>query len=314
MVVIKKKIAVLGATGHIAKNIITGLCLKKEHEIFAYARTEAKLVEFLEAERLEVVTILDLNDFKERFFDVIINCVGIGNPQDLQQDPYKIFHLTESFDNLIIEKIRDSQETLYINFSSGAAYGEDFMKPVEYTTSNKVKINSFSTKDYYGVTKLYTEAKHRSLLMNNIVDLRVFGFFSRYIDLNSKFLMTDIINCIRTGNELVTSPSNIIRDYIHPHDLNQLIERLINNPEVNDAFDVYSKCPISKFDLLNYFKDNHQLSYRIIEGDVKSSVTGNKDNYYSEFHKAQNVGFHPQYSSIESIDDEYKYIRMRLEK
>ena len=59
----------------------------------------------------------------------------------------------------------------------------DFSVPVDESTYSKWGINHISEADYYGIAKLNSEVKLRALKDLNIVDLRVFGYFSRFIDL-----------------------------------------------------------------------------------------------------------------------------------
>jgi nucleoside-diphosphate-sugar epimerase len=96
------------------------------------------------------------------------------------------------------------------------------------------------------------EAKHRSLNSYRIVDLRVFGFFSAFIDLNSKYLLTDIIKHIKTGEIRHTSADNIVRDYVHPEDCLQLIKLCLRENVINNVYDVYSLKPAAKFEILGY--------------------------------------------------------------
>lgn len=299
------KVAILGATSHIAKGLIYNCGLDERYELFLFARSLERLRDFLRSIQCQKgVHFKGFDELNDEGYDVIINCIGISGAKNLEDKVSSYSRLTETFDNLILDYLRNHPETLYINFSSGAAYGTDFSVPAEESTFSKWDINHISEADYYGIAKLNSEAKHRALKNFNIVDLRIFSYFSRFINLESKFLLTEIISCIRDGKEFITSPDNIIRDYIHPQDIFALIERCIEKININDVFDSYSLKPVTKFGILDYFNAECGLKYKV-KDDIKiSAITGTKDNYYSINRKAKDIGYEPKFTSMDSIMQE----------
>ena len=299
------RIAILGATSHIAKGLFYNFKQKGNCELFLFARSIDRLREFLKSiecgENFHLKGFDELN--KERY-DVIINCIGISTASDFKERVSSYFRLTEQFDNLVLDYLNEHPDTLYINFSSGAAYGTDFSVPADESTFSKWNINHISEADYYGIAKLNSEAKHRALKGLNIVDLRVFGYFSRFIDLQSRFLLTEIISCTKEGKEFITGPDNIFRDYVHPKDLFELLDKCIERHRLNDVFDVYSLKPVSKFEILEYFQKEYGLEYIINIGFASSSATGSKDNYYSINKRAREIRYIPQFTSLDSIVQE----------
>lgn len=303
------RIAILGATSHIAKGLIYNFNKKETNELFLFARSKDRLLEFLK--NIECVENFHLKGFdelnKERY-DVIINCIGISSAADFKERVSSFCRLTEQFDNLVLDYINNHPDTLYINLSSGAAYGTDFSVPVNESTYSRWDINHISEADYYGIAKLNSEAKHRALKDLNIVDLRVFGYFSRFISLESRFLLTEIISCVREGKEFVTGPDNIVRDYIHHNDLHSLVEKCINRKTISDVFDVYSLNPVKKFEILDYFASQYGLQSRIDDKYRSFTATGRKDNYYSLNKRAQTIGYKPQCTSLDCIVQESEAI------
>src|SRR3989339_184526 len=298
----KKKIAVLGATGHISKSLIYNLSRQKRYDLFLFARNLQKLKKFLKEINCENEhNVNTFNKFDSGKYDAIINCVGVGIPSKVKELGSEIFNLTESFDNMVIEYLNKHSKSIYIYLSSGAVYGSDFKMPVCDSTCSKWNIKNIGEGDYYGISKLNCEAKHRSLKKLNIVDLRIFNYFSRFIELDSKYLLTEIITCIKNEKEFITNRENIIRDFIHPEDLVALIQNFINKKNINDAFDVYSKKPIKKFEILNFFKKEYDLKYHVSNDISISSITGNKNSYYSKSRKAESIGYIPKYSSLDCI-------------
>ena len=203
------KIAILGATSHIAKGLINGFSRSSQYELYLFARSLNKLSVFLSDIQIgKDIYKNDFNAFSSNKYDVIINCVGIGDPVKLKNNISAIFHLIETFDNMVLDYLEKHPETLYINFSSGAAYGVAFDMPVNGATCSNWHINNISEADYYGIAKFHSEAKHRALKKLNIVDLRIFSYFSRFINLESKFLLTEIISYIKEGKEFITDSNN----------------------------------------------------------------------------------------------------------
>jgi len=306
-----KKIAILGATGHIAKNVVLGLGDKENYVLYLFARNVISLKEFAEmhfVNKWRKPNVGDLLDFNNHSYDVIINCIGIGDPAKLRKAGGDIFRLTEKFDNLILDYLLENPETLYINFSSGVAYGSNFSTPADQNKSAVISINNIAPTDYYTISKINTEAKHRAFSELNIVDLRVFGFFSRFIDLKTPYFMSDLVNCIMQEREFVTGSNDMMRDYVHPSDLIYLIEQCIRVSQVNDVFDVYSLEPISKFQTIDFFVKHYGLKVNIESDNVLMSPTGLKSNYFSLNKKSMIVGYKPNYRSIDSLTSEIDII------
>ncbi len=138
----------------------------------------------------------------------------------------------------------------------------------------------------------------------NIVDLRIFGFFSRFIDLNTIFFMSELIKATKNKSTFVTHKENIMRDYVNPSDFYDLIKNCISNKKLNDEFDVFSKEHVSKFQILQEFSNQFDLKFRLIEQSESISITGLKKNYYSLSRKAEKIGYLPQFSSLETILNE----------
>jgi len=308
-----KKIAILGATGHIAKSLIYNFKKLDNYNLYLFARSTEKLENFLKIINYdEKIEKIDLKNFNNEKYDIIINCIGIGGPGKLENIGQEIFRITEYFDNLILNYLENKKNCKYINFSSGAVYGSDFSNPVDHLKCFKINVNNICNKDNYGIVKLYSEVKHRAYDRFNIIDLRVFNFFSRFIDQSTKYLITEIISCIKKGVEFETDENNIIRDYIHPLDLFNLVCIFIDTKGTNDAFDTYSLKPITKFEILNYFAKEYGLIYKVKSDVMQFSKAGVKRSYYSLNKKAESFGYAPKFSSIDSIAQETKEILKKV--
>lgn len=297
-----KTIAILGATGHIAKSIIYSFKDDPNFTLHLFTRSIEKTNTFFQEIGLQNAFINTYSQFYDFDYSCIINCVGIGDPAKLKSNPDEVFFVTEEIDLLAITYLKNHNKTTYINFSSGAVYGTEFYTSANDHSSATIAINNLMVSDFYGIAKINAEAKHRSLHNLTIIDLRIFGYFSQFLELDRPYLLAEIISSIKAKSTFITSQSNIIRDYIHPHDLAELVKRCMEQKNINAALDVYSKKPISKFEMLDYFKSSFNLEYTVVDDTSKLSVTGSKDNYFSERKKNVQIGFEPRYTSLECIE------------
>jgi nucleoside-diphosphate-sugar epimerase len=302
---IKKSIAILGGTSHIGKNLILYFQKDTQFNLFLFSRDEKKMEKtILENNFDKNLNIKKYEKFNNFKFDAIINCIGISDPLKLlEMDSSLCAEFTE-YDDMVLTYLKYHPLTNYIYFSSGAVYGEDFSKPINDLT--EIKIPNYDVSPY-ALCKMKTELKHRKLKNFKIIDVRLFSFFSRYIDINAKFIISEIVKSIQNKKIFFTNDINIRRDYVHPEDLFKFLKICINHNS-NCALDIYSQEPISKLNLLEYLKNKFGLKYEINKIDLAKSPTGFKRNYYSESQTATKLGFKPNFSSLETISKELEYL------
>jgi len=304
----KKRIAILGATSHIAKGLIFNFSRHTTDELYLFARSAQRVKDFLATIcTCENYIIKPIDGFGKDSYDVIMNCIGIGNPASLRTAATPVFELMETYDNKILAYLQNHKKSLYINFSSGAVYGTDFSQPAGNNSKNSININAIDPSIYYSVAKLNSEAKHRYYQNLRIIDLRVFAYFSRFIDLKTQYLITEIINAIRNRNTFITGNSNIVRDYVGHEDLFSLVCACMEKPD-NDSYDVYSRKPVGKFEILKSFRHEFGLNFKISRTLNFSSATGTKNYYYSVNKKANKLGYKPKYTSLKLLISETKAI------
>lgn len=309
---IKTNIAILGATGHVSKSLIFEMSQRGYKDLYLYTRSVERCEQFLRTNNLPAPKKIAVYDeFGTDEYDVIINCTGIGSPKRLAAEMDSIHRITEEFDDLAISYLDVDRDVLYINLSSGAVYGGSFDRPVDKNTHLNLDTNDHSLKSPYEIAKSKAEVRHRSLKHLNIVDLRLFAYFSKFIDLNDKYFMCDVVSSIIQHRNMVTSPENIFRDYITPTDLLSLVECCIKKGRINDVFDVYSREPVDKFSILENFSKRYGLKYRVCDDGSSPSVTGFKRNYYSLNKGAQEIGYIPKVTSLEGLFIETDFILNR---
>jgi nucleoside-diphosphate-sugar epimerase len=297
-----KKVAILGASGHIGKNLILYLSKKKNIDLFLFSKNKKNVNNFLKQITLNgnKIKVDSYNHFEENQYNVVINCTG--NNKDLEKNNKIFFKKNRFYDNKIIKYLKKNKSCLYIYLSSGAIYGSNFLDSVNEDSKiiqSKNKIN-----DEYVMAKIDSERKHRKLSELNIVDLRIFSFFSRFLEEKTNFFLTDVLNALKYQKKLLTNNINIQRDYIHPYDLSEIILKLIKKQMINDVYDISSKKPTTKFEIIKFLKNNYNLKYKIDDEEKENT----KINYFSTSKKFLKFGYCPKYTSIETIKMEISQV------
>lgn len=301
------RIAILGATSQIAKDLILMFAEHSSHELVLFARRPEAVVQWLaQANLAQRYVAADFAAFTtNEHFDAILNFVGVGNPAQAAAMGASIFDVTLQYDELALGYVLQHPACRYIFLSSGAAYGSSFETPADDNTKALIDINHMQPQDWYGVAKLHAECRHRSLAHLPIVDIRVFNYFSHTQDLEARFLITDILRSIRDKTVLKTSSDYIVRDYLHPSDFCQLVNVMLAAPlDTNTVIDCYSLAPIDKPTLLSSMHEKFSLQYEITEARTGANATGSKPRYYSLNTRAADFGYKPRLASIDCIINE----------
>jgi nucleoside-diphosphate-sugar epimerase len=304
------RIAILGATSQIAQDLILSFSINKDYDFSLFCRNVVVLEKWINSENLsERYQIQEYSEFgNHQKYDVIINFVGIGDPEKAQKMGSDIFKVTEKYDDMALEYLKQHKKTKYIFLSSGAVYGGNYQEPIDKDTVATIDINNLKSTDWYTLAKLYAEAKHRSLSDSSIVDVRVFNYFSHTQDMSARFLITDIIRAIKNKKVFKTSADNIVRDFITPPDFYCLIQAIIDYDSTNMVLDCYTKSPVSKFNLLNELKSGFGLEYEVEEDINIVNATGIKSNYYSLNKAAKSISYNPKNTSLEGIIQEIGFL------
>lgn len=309
----RTKIAILGATSHIAKGLIQNFLRTGQYKLSLFGRSVGRINSFLNnlskhlSENCSVFEGYD--NLLKHEYDAIVNCIGVGTSNKLEKKYYQWFTVAEEFDNLAISYLNKiNPPALYISFSSGTIYGRDFTEPANQNTINRLAVNDLQPTDYYAIARLNAETKHRALSHLNIIDLRIFSFFSRFIDLSDNYLMCELLNCTIEKKVFHTGKQNIVRDFIHPEDLFSIIVKCLKVPTLNQAFDINSLKPVDKWSIIHYFQNQFSLEVEIDKEHNHDSATGSKNHYYSNYKNTEEIGFIPKFTSMETIQQEAKNI------
>jgi nucleoside-diphosphate-sugar epimerase len=303
------RIAILGATSQIARDLVISFSTEKNIQLHLFARRPDEVINWMLSAGLSGrYPTDDFAAFGKQEFDAIINFVGVGNPAQAVALGNSIFDITLRFDELALNYLEAHPTCRYLFMSSGAAYGAVFNEPANRDTHAVIAVNSLAPHEWYGVAKLHAECRHRSYAELPIFDIRVFNYFSRTQDISARFLISDILRAIRDKTVLKTSPDHIVRDFLHPSDFYKLVSALLSAPPDNAAIDCYSLKPVEKQALLVAMQEKFGLKYEITTASVNLNATGIKPNYYSINRRAAEFGYTPSLTSLEGIIQEAEAI------
>lgn len=301
------RIAILGATSEIAKDLILSFSDNSDSTLFLFARRPEMVKSWLVSKEMSNHhSAHHFDDFQmNQEFDAVLNFVGVGNPALAAKMGPSIFDVTYQFDIMVLNYLQKYPTCRYIFMSSGAVYGGDFKDPVQEGSCSSFPINQLTQQHWYGLAKLYAEALHRSS-SSPIVDVRIFNYFSHTQDLEANFFITEVIRAIVNKKVLVTSSENIVRDYLGSQDFFSLIKTILEASPFNGAIDCYSASPVDKTTILTEFKELFGLRYEIAAKVVGINGTGPKARYYSINKAAGAYGYTPKFSSIDLLIQDTK--------
>jgi len=295
------KIAILGATSQIAKDLIVSFSRHGEYQCILFSRSPTNVTAWLKELHIQSYSSHAYAEFPQGDYDAIINFVGVGDPSRAKKIGASIFDITYDYDQLALTYIKKKPECKYIFLSSGAVYGNVFEQPVNSESAAQVPVNNLGETHWYAIAKLYAEARHRALKNLSIVDVRVFNYFSHTQDMSARFFITDMLRAIRDHEVFETTSENIVRDFLHPDDFYQLIGSILKAEPANMAVDCYSKAPVDKMTLLEMMKKEFHLEYKVTDDDVSVNATGNKLNYYSLNKAAESFAYQPHIISLQCV-------------
>lgn len=297
------RIAILGATSHIAKDLVLSLSTERDYVLVLYARRPELVRAWLKScDISDRHSAADFSCFSlNENFDAIINFVGAGDPARVAAIGPSIFDVTSQYDDLALTYVHHHAACRYIFLSSGAVYGANFDRPVDEETQAMVAVNSHKPHDWYGISKLQAELRHRATPNRSIIDVRVFNYFSNTQDIAARFFITDILRAVHQGTTLICSSEYMVRDYVYSSDFCRMITAALLCPAANAALDCYSKAPIDKPTLLAAMEARFGLRYEIADVKVSVNATGSKSRYYSHNKRAADIGFRPLLTSLEGI-------------
>jgi len=296
------KLVILGATGTIGKSLVFSLSSRGKHELVLVGRDKGKLTNLVQAvSGMVKVEIAGMEDLANAEGDAIVNCLGAGDPGTIRAFGADLIKLTKVWDERILQQLNNNRNCLCVSFSSGVVHGSNREAPVPAASQLAVATILSGREYYYSISKLDSENRHRAAKDLNVVDLRLFGYVTRHLNPASGYFLSDVMTALRTERALKTSVHDMVRDYAHPDDVADLIELCLEARPINRAFDVYTKRPVSKFEVLEALDKKFGLKWDLIEDAKLKSDSISKSKYYSLNHDAETIGFHPQFTAIDGV-------------
>lgn len=304
------KIAILGANSQIAKDYISLNERDPALAITAFVRSESlQASKGLFSQSVKLRTYKD-SEILEKY-DVVINCVGVGDPAKAGDVRFSVFDISKEFDDVALNLLSRNPIAKYIFLSSGVAYGHEFKSPATKDTVPRNTFNPDISSDLYAKSKFEIEHRHRNFTDLFIYDLRVFGYFNHTMDINLGFLLARIARAIKENRPFLTSKDSIFRDYSNALDISLMINAILQSPARNMALDLYSRSPVEKFELLDTLTGEFDFEYIIDSTDNFVSPTGAKPFYFSENYAAASLGFKPPLTALDNVVTELEKMFVR---
>ena len=292
------RIAILGAGSHVSRAILPHLLAHSAFDVHLYTRLPDRLLDWAMTQALPVerFSVEETSNFGERACDAVVNLVGAGDPRLVAELGQQILPLTAEWDRRATGFVRRRPSTRYVFFSSGVATGHDFAAPWSPVDTLVMP----PSDQPYARAKAIAEQEHRALRDLAIADLRLYGFYAAEMRGDLAYLMCQIVRKIETDQILVTDQHDITRDYVAPADLAAALAATLAATPCNKAFDLVSRAPVRKFDLLRHFRSRHGLNW-----DVHPAGSGpNKLNYYATRSDLSDFGFLASMTSLEAVTAE----------
>jgi nucleoside-diphosphate-sugar epimerase len=283
-----KTISIIGGSGQIGRALCEQFADRPDWRVTALARDPDQLAATLSPN----VTTKFIDDLPGNQDDILVNCIGAGDPTRIRDLGESIIPLTEQYDLAILDVVKNHPAALYVFLSSGIVHSRE----VE------------GEENWYTASKTQAEERHRQYPGLHIVDLRLFGFVSPYIDLAGRFFLSELFAATREKQEFLVGSDEMYRDFVHPEDLSNLIELCAASLPLNRGIDVYSRAPVSREAVLDRFVQEHGLRYRAVE-TLDSPVSRKSEHYYSTDRWAAEIGYAPKFSAEEAVMDTWRQLK-----
>lgn len=211
-----ERMLLTGGSGFIGRNLLESQ-LKEKYAIFAPAHSELDLMDEDEVARY----------IREKKIEVVVHTACKPSHRNARDPTGIFFHNTRIFLN--IARLRGQLKKIVI-IGSGAIYDGRYYVP-------KMREEYYDTHvpmDEHGLSKYVVEGLISN--MDNVCDLRCFGFYGKYEDYSIRFISNMI--CKALFDLPLTVKQDKYFDYIHPLDLVPVIEYALDNNLKYRSFNV----------------------------------------------------------------------------
>lgn len=299
------KIAILGANGQIGKSLICQL--HEEFKLQLFARKTEDVLSFLKRRfsKSDGFDVCDLKEFGAGNYDVIINAAGPGDPSEQRISNSNILDVSEKLDRMVLDYLDKFPQTSYIYFSTGAVYDGDYKQAVDENSVLSLSVDKLEGPQLYALAKLSAEARHRARPHNKIADIRLFGYISPFLNMQGSFFLSEVLKAVVQKTTFQTTPSDFVRDFVGPQEMADLMRCLIKNNVPNGAYDLYSKMPVTKFEMINACVDRLNFKFEVSGNDADDKAVV-KPSCISLRPQSRQIGYAPKGNSLEIVVRELK--------
>jgi len=253
------KILITGSNGYIGKSLYNKLY--KKYDITTLSRKDLDLTCFNSVN----------NFFENRYFDIILHCAVEGGNR-LKHDTYDVLdNNLKMYYNLISHKNKFKK---FIHFGSGAEL--------------------FAQNTPYGLSKHVI--KESILEKNNFYNLRIFAVFDEN-ELDSRFIKSNIKRYI--NKESIIIHDDKFMDFFYMEDLILLVEKYINNDNLNKEIECIYNNPYKLSDIANFINNLEEYKVDII------IENNNSKNYIGEYNNLEME----YYGLVEGIKKVYNFLK-----
>ncbi len=228
--------------------------------------------------------------FKEKQFDLCINCAGAANVSDSFVNPQHDFTLNVQLVSVLLEAIRvHNPMCSFINLSSAAVYGN----PISIPITESFPLNPISP---YGAHKKIAEdlcSDYYNFFNIKTVSLRIFSAYGEGL---MKQIFWDTFNKMKNSDHVVLwGTGHESRDFIYIRDIMSVIEQVSKNNYFNgNSINVASGQEVSIHDAVYSLAGHLNWKGTIDFNSIERK--GDPIRWKADISTAKQMGFKPQFT------------------
>lgn len=216
--------------------------------------------------------------------DAILNLIG-GNRQSVSTSDVEYALMLGQA--LLLRAIELSIPLVHL--SSGSV-----LQPTTGSVSSNAPLRRPPFQSTYEELKVRFEELHEAHSASNCtLDLRLFSFVGQTFLTSSPYFLAEAFAAIRDLRVLECTSDDFVRDYSGASEVAAAIDSAFRHG-VRGKANIWSKKPVSKFEMLEGLRQEFGLNFKIIAGESNST------SHYHSGPEPQLVGFDPP-SSLEVI-------------
>lgn len=291
-------IAILGASGQIGLDLTRAFA--PAHRVTGYARDPGRARASFERFAPAGARFLPFDEFDAAEHDGVVNAVGVGDRAGQIAQGAAFLETTWAIDGRVEAWLAREPGRFCVSIGSGAVYGLGRPWPVPADAKLEWPVNAPDPAAFYSLAKAALEARHRARPDLAFYDLRVFGYFSPYIRLDSSFFLAELAASIVARKPFRTTRGDMLRDYIDGAELAAAISLLARSRPPAGAFDIWSAAPVAKRELLAACEREFGLAIEWLPGEATPAPAPTPPSRHDALIR---LGHAPRRGSLEIVLD-----------